>query len=156
MKLRLIVVGRDRAEPILDAAQVYLERLRRHFPVELVEVKEEPARGSTPIARIRSSEAERLRKALGADDHLVALDERGRALSSVELAERVGRWANEGKQVVSFVIGGPNGLDPGLVASARETWSLSRLTLPHRIARLIFAEQLYRAATILRGEPYHK
>ena len=156
MKLRLIVVGKDKNEPILEAANEYLSRLERRLPVELVEVKEEPARASTPIARVREVEAERIEKALGKDDFLIALDERGKEIGSLDLAKKLERFLNEGKQAVSFVIGGPNGLDPNFTKRAREVWSLSKLTLPHRIARLIVCEQLYRASTILRGEPYHK
>lgn len=156
MKLRLIAVGKDKNEPIVDAANEYLERVRRHFPVELVEVKEEPARSSTPIARVRAVEAERIERALNRDDWWIALDERGKEIGSIDLAKKLERFSNEGKQSVSFVIGGPNGLDPDFTKRAREIWSLSKLTLPHRIARLIVCEQLYRAVTIMRGEPYHK
>jgi 23S rRNA (pseudouridine1915-N3)-methyltransferase len=156
VKLRLVVVGKDKNEPIVDASGEYLARLSRYFPAELVEVKEEPARASTPIARVRAVEAERIQKALGKDDWVIALDEHGKEIGSVDLAKKLERFANEGKQAVSFVIGGPNGLDPDFTKRAREIWSLSKLTLPHRIARLIVCEQLYRAATILRKEPYHK
>lgn len=156
MKLKLIAVGRDKNEPVCQAASVYLDRLAHYFPAELLEVKEEPARASAPLARVREVEAERIRKVLGADDWVIALDERGKEMSSIDLANRLSRWSGEGKQSVAFVIGGPNGLDPEFVREAKERWSLSKLTLPHRIARLIVAEQLYRACTILRGEPYHK
>jgi 23S rRNA (pseudouridine1915-N3)-methyltransferase len=156
MKLRLIVVGRDRNEPICDQAAEYIGRIGRYYPAELVELKEEPAKASTPVDRVRKMEAERLRKAIGESDHLVALDEHGKELSSIDIARRIERYGNEGKQAVSFVIGGPNGLDPQFLREAKEIWSLSKMTLPHRIARLILAEQLYRACTIIRGEPYHK
>jgi 23S rRNA (pseudouridine1915-N3)-methyltransferase len=156
VKLRLIAVGRDKNDAIVAQAAEYMARLERYFPVETVEVKEEPAKASTPIARVRAVEAERIAKALGGDDYAIALDERGKEVGSVELAKKLERFAREGKKAVSFVIGGPNGLDPEFVQKTREVWSLSKLTLPHRIARLIVAEQLYRAATIMRGEPYHK
>jgi 23S rRNA (pseudouridine1915-N3)-methyltransferase len=156
VKLKLVAVGRDKNEPICQAAAVYLERLAHHFPSELIEVKEEPARASVPVARVRLAEAERIRKVLGPDDLMIALDERGKELSSIDLANRLARWAQEGRQSIAFVVGGPNGLDPEFVRQASERWSLSKFTLPHRIARLIIAEQLYRASTILRGEPYHR
>lgn len=157
MRFRLIVVGKDKHEPIVDASQIYVDRVARYFPFEVVEVKEEPAKTSTPIARIKTLEAERIEKALGEGVHTVALDERGKELTSVDFANRLKKWTNEGKSAVAFVIGGPNGLDPEFVQKrAQEQWCLSRMTLPHRIARLIFVEQLYRACTILRGEPYHK
>ncbi len=156
MKLRVIIVGKDKNDPIVAAADEYVARIQHYFPISVVEVKEEPAKGSTPIDRVRALEAERIRKALGDDAWWVALDERGKAPDSVEMSKKLGGWAGEGRGQVSLVIGGPNGLDPALVASAKERWSLSRLTLPHRIARLVLCEQLYRACTILRGEPYHK
>lgn len=156
MKLKLVIVGKDKNEPIVDASVELWARVGRYFPTELHEVKEEPAKSSTPIARVRAVEAERLQKVIGAQDHVVVLDERGKEHTSLELSQKLGRWANEGRQCVTFVIGGPNGLDPDFVRGAREQWALSRLTLPHRIARLIVAEQLYRACTILRNEPYHK
>jgi 23S rRNA (pseudouridine1915-N3)-methyltransferase len=152
----MVVVGRDRRDPLVLVADEYLERIRHYFPIELVEVREEPAKASTPVERVRLLEAERLERALAPGELVIALDERGASLGSVELAEKLGRWAREGLGSVALVIGGPNGLDPAWVARARERWSLSRLTLPHRMARLVLAEQLYRACTILRGEPYHK
>jgi 23S rRNA (pseudouridine1915-N3)-methyltransferase len=157
VRLRLIIVGKDKNEPIIEAANVYVERIARYFPIDVVELKEEPAKTSTPVARVRAVEAERIEKALSEGEHSVALDERGKELSSVDLSNRLKKWANEGRSSVAFIIGGPNGLDPEFVSKrAKETWSLSRMTLPHRIARLILAEQLYRACTIMRGEPYHK
>ncbi len=156
MKLRVIVVGRDRGDALCEVASDYLTRLGRVFPTTLVEVKEEPARASNPVDRVRAIEAERLEKALLPGERVVALDERGKEHTSVELAQRMSRWADEGRSSVAFLIGGPNGLDPALVAKADERWALSRLTLPHRMARVLLAEQLYRATTIMRGEPYHK
>jgi 23S rRNA (pseudouridine1915-N3)-methyltransferase len=157
VRFRLIVVGKDKNEPIVEASAVYVERIARYFPIDVLELKEEPAKATTPIARVRAIEAERIEKALGDDAYAIALDERGKELTSIDFANRLKKWANEGKSTVAFVIGGPNGLDPDFAQKrAKEQWSLSRMTLPHRIARLLFAEQLYRACTIMRGEPYHK
>ena len=156
MKLRLIVIGKDKNDPLCTVADGYLERLSHSFPCTLVELKEEPARASMPVDRVRALEAERIKKALLPGERVIALDERGKEQTSVELSKRLGTWAQEGRSAVALIIGGPNGLDPVLVASADERWALSKLTLPHRLARVLIAEQLYRAATILRGEPYHK
>lgn len=156
MKLRIIVVGRDRNDPIVQAAGEYVERIRRYFPIEVVEVKEEPLRKTTPHDRVKRAEAERIQKALREGEHLILLDERGKQLSSEEVAQRIDRLARDGISAVAFVIGGPVGLDPDFLRSAQERWSLSKMTLPHRLARLMLSEQLYRACTILRGEPYHK
>src|SRR5688572_231578 len=112
MRLKLIIVGKDRGDPLCDAADEYLRRVERYFPTQLVEVKEGPAKSATPVVRIKTTEAERIQKAIGVDDWLIALDEHGKELTSVELANKLGKWANEGKQTITFVIGGPNGLDP--------------------------------------------
>jgi 23S rRNA (pseudouridine1915-N3)-methyltransferase len=156
VKLRLIVVGRDKKDPMVVLANEYLDRIGHTFPITLVEIKEEPAREKTPVDRVRALEAERIKKALLPGEHLIALDERGKALSSREIADRLRAFSMEGRSQVAFVIGGPEGLDPALVKEAKESWSLSRLTLPHRLARLLLAEQIYRACTIIRGEPYHR
>jgi 23S rRNA (pseudouridine1915-N3)-methyltransferase len=151
----MIVVGKDRNEPIVSAADEYVERIRRTFPIEVIEVKEEPLKKNSSIREVKRREAERIQKAVKQGEHLVALDLNGKQLSSEDVAARLDRARNGGTPTMTFVIGGPVGLDLELL-EARETWSLSKMTLPHRIARLILAEQLYRACTILRGEPYHK
>lgn len=154
MKLRIIAIGRDRNDPLAQLASEYVGRISRYYPAELVELKEEPARANTPIDRVRRVEAERIEKALGSE-RLIVLDERGKALTSKDVAGRIERWSMEG-QSVAFVVGGPGGLDRSLMKRADEKWCLSAMTLPHRLARVLIAEQLYRACTILRGEPYHK
>lgn len=149
------MVGRDKNDPIVGVANEMVERVRRYFPIEVVEVKEEPLRKSSPVDRVKRAEADRLRATLKAGERLIALDERGTMQTSEELAKRLARAARDGRSL-AFVIGGPSGLDAELVEEADERWSLSKMTLPHRIARLVLSEQLYRAASILRGEPYHK
>lgn len=116
----------------------YLARIRRYAPCQEVEVKE----------------ASQLLPAVPADATLVALEVGGQELSSSELARRVERWSGHGKGVVAFVIGGAEGLPKEVGARAHFAFSLTRLTLPHRLARLILVEQIYRSFSILRGEPY--
>lgn len=156
MKLRIVVVGRDKNEPIVEAAGEYVGRIRRYFPIEVVEVKEEPLKKSTPVDRVKRREAERIERAVDTANHVVAMDERGKALDSEQVARRLDALAQSGIGTVAFVVGGPAGLDADFLRTANERWALSKMTLPHRIARLILSEQLYRACTILRGEPYHK
>ena len=156
MKLRIIVVGRDRNDPVVGAADAYVDRLRHYCPTDLIEVREEPLKKGRHVNEVQRLEAERLRKALGQDGLRIALDERGRGLTSMALADRMRRWSDEGMPAVSVFIGGPSGLHPEIVKEAHEVWSLSTCTLPHRVARLILCEQMYRAFTIIRGEPYHK
>lgn len=153
MKVVLASVGRDRNDPLTPLVEDYAGRIRRWADVELVDVKEEPLRRTSSPAVVMAKEAERLRpKTVG---RVVAFDRLGKRHTSLEWSDRLGAW-REGATSVTFVVGGPLGLDPAFLASADETWSLGPLTLPHRIARLVVAEQLYRAVSILRDEPYHK
>ena len=112
------------------------------------------ARGDDAAAR--RAEADLLRRRLRDRDLVVALDERGEAPTSEGLAARLREAERSGGRDLAFLVGGPGGLDPSLLADASWKLSLSRLTLPHQLARLVLVEQLYRALTILRGEPYHK
>lgn len=146
MRLRVVSVGRDRSHLFEPAVQEYVTRLRRHHDLELVELKEQ---GS------REKEGELLLEKVSPREVLVCLDERGKLLASPELAERLGRWRDESREVV-FAIGGDEGHGDAVRKRADLVWSLSKLVLPHRLARVVVVEQLYRAFTILRGEPYHK
>jgi len=106
-------------------------------------------------ARARRAEGERMLAALPQGARAVALDERGRQWSSPELARGLSQWLQQGRDV-ALLVGGPDGLDPAVAARAESTWSLSRLTLPHALVRVVVAEQLYRAWTILARHPYHR
>jgi len=146
LKLRLISVGKDRSGLFEPAVQEYASRLKHYAKLELVELKAKPS---------RAAEAEEILARVGAQDRLVALDERGLALGSAELSAWLGQAQREAKDVV-VAVGGDEGLDPAVLRRAALVLSLSKLTLPHRLARVVIAEQLYRAFTLLRGEPYHK
>lgn len=154
MKIRVISVGRDRTGPLVEASKDYGERIRRYVGFELVEVRESPLRKGSAPDGVRRIEAERIEEALG-PGVTVAIDERGRSLSSEQWAAHLDRWRGE-RPTAQFMIGGPVGLARDLVRRADDRWSLGPLTLPHRLARVVVLEQLYRALTILRGEPYHK
>jgi len=136
-----------------EACDDYLRRLGRRAKVHEVEVRE-AARAPTRAVQ-QAEEADRLRGRLPPRARVVALAREGAPWSSAELARLVERWETEARPL-AFLIGGSTGLDPGLVAGADARWSLGPLTLPHELARIVVAEQLYRAGTILRGEPYHK
>jgi 23S rRNA (pseudouridine1915-N3)-methyltransferase len=153
VRLRILAVGRDRSGLYQPAVEEYLRRLSRYARLELVEVPEARKHAGTP--RAREEEGESLLSRIGERERVVALDERGREHTSPELARRLAAWL-EGGRDVALVIGGSDGLSEALLARAEERLSLSRLTLAHRLARLVLAEQLYRAFTILRGEPYHR
>jgi 23S rRNA (pseudouridine1915-N3)-methyltransferase len=158
MKLALVAVG-QRQPAWADAA---FDDFAKRFPpecrLELRAVKAEP-RGSgksgKPAEVLMAAEAARLEAALPKGARRVVLDERGERRSTVQLAERLRFWLGDGRDV-AFVIGGPDGLDAGLKASADETLRLSDLTLPHAFARVLLAEALYRAWSLQAGHPYHR
>lgn len=152
MRLSLAVVGRLRPY-YRQAADEYARRIQRFWPLEELETREAGQAGNA--AAQRREEAKRLRAVIPAGAMVIALDLEGSGWSSEQLAQRLGRW-RDGGQTVCFVIGGAVGLDPGLVAGAAERWSLGPMTLPHQLARVVVLEQLYRAGTILAGQPYHK
>jgi len=149
----VIAVGKDRSGLYAPAVEEYAGRLARYARFELVEVPEAKKRAGTPQAR--DEEAESILARLEDRERVVALDERGEQLGSVELARKVEGWMRGGRDV-ALVIGGSDGLGAAVLERAAERLALSRLTLAHRLARLVLVEQLYRAFTILRGEPYHK
>lgn len=153
MKVRLLAVGRDRSGLYAPAVEEYVSRLVRVLKFQLVELPEAKKHAGTPQAR--DEEAATILARLEPRERVVALDERGEEPTSVELARRVERWMTRG-QDVALVIGGSDGLAPAVLERAQERLALSKMTLAHRLARLVLVEQLYRAMTILRGEPYHK
>lgn len=147
MRLRLISVGRDRSGLFEPAVQEYVGRLRKQqHTVELLELKE---------AGSADGETKAILDKVNPREVLVCLDERGKQLTSPELAAQLGRWRDESREVV-FVIGGDEGHGQAVRDRAQLVWSLSKLVMPHRMVRVVVAEQIYRAFTILRGEPYHK
>ena len=153
MKLRLIAIGKDRSGLYAPAVAEYATRLERHLRFEVVELPEARKHAGTP--RAKEEEGATLLARIDPREHVVALDERGIEYTSIEFAQRVGRWLDAGRDV-ALVIGGADGLSPEAMARAGEKLALSRMTLAHRLARLVLVEQLYRAMTLLRGEPYHK
>ncbi|MDB5888672.1 MAG: rRNA large subunit methyltransferase [Rhodocyclales bacterium] len=133
----------------------YAKRFPRDCPLALIEVRAEPrTSGKTPAAMMEL-EAARLRQAVPARSRLVVLDEHGEDMTSRRLAERLQKWQDSGEDV-AFVIGGPDGLAPAFKQSAHETMRLSSLTLPHAMVRVMLAEALYRAWSLLNNHPYHR
>lgn len=155
MKVSLLAVGRVRG-PVADAVVDYEARIRRYYTYAAVELKEEAFRRAGDAARVRDEEGKRLlaRVAPGAD--LVALHETGRQWSSERLSAYLADLALRASPGVAFVIGGAYGLSDAVLGHATHQLSLSAFTLPHELARLVLVEQIYRAGTIARGEPYHK
>jgi 23S rRNA (pseudouridine1915-N3)-methyltransferase len=160
VKITLICIGRLREDAERKIVARYTERFQQTgaqagFPaLSIVELPE--SRAATAKAR-KAAEAAELRKKIAAGaPPIIALDERGGTLTSSEFADKLGAWRDSGVKNLAIVIGGPDGLDADLVKEAGLVLSLGRLTMPHGLARAVLAEQLYRAATILTGHPYHR
>ena len=155
MRYHIVAVGGLKRDFYADGAAFYLKRLRAFSKVEISEVKESKAARPEEAQRLESREL--LRVAQGhAQSHTVGLDEGGRLFSSAALAEHLSGLELRGVSFLSLLLGGAAGHSPDLKKSVDETWSLSPLTLPHDLARLVLVEQLYRAETIRAGHPYHR
>lgn len=154
---RLVLIAAANRQPawVEDGYQEYAKRLRGRSTLELKIVALAPRTKAAPAARAVEDEGERMLKAVPAGAHIVALDEGGTRHSTAELAERLADWERRGGPV-ALLIGGPDGLARACFERAAETWSLSPLTLPHGLVRIVAAEALYRAASLLAGHPYHR
>ena len=155
--MRLVIAAVGQRQPAwVDAAyDDFAKRFPPEMRLELKAVKAEPRSGGKTAAQLMAAEAQLLEAACPKGARRVLLDERGSRLTTVQLAERMSAWRGEGRDVV-FVIGGPDGLDPTLKATADETLRLSDLTLPHAFVRVLLAEALYRAWSLAIGHPYHR
>lgn len=151
----MLAVGRP-TRLLSEAVEEYEKRAARYWPLEAVEVREERSGRNADPERIRAAEGERLWERVPAGVETVALTRTGDALSSRELAAWLQQRALESHPGVAFLIGGALGLSDDVMARCTRTLRLSSMTLPHELARLVLAEQLYRAGTIVRNEPYHK
>lgn len=155
MKIVVAAVGRP-GKLLLPGIREYEERAGRYWKLETAEVKAERASQNRPVSAVRQQEADRLRAVVPPGAEIVALTRSGEGWSSDRMAKYLGDIALRGGTGAAFLIGGAFGLDRALVREAAHRISLSTMTMPHEMARLILAEQLYRAGTIVRGEPYHK
>jgi len=154
VKLFLAAVGQRQPSWAETAYDDFAKRFPPEMRLELKAVKAE-TRGSKTAEQLMAAEATRLEAALPKGVRRVILDERGTRLTTVQLAARMEAWQHDGRDV-ALLIGGPDGLDPGLKATADETLRLSDLTLPHAFVRVLLAEALYRAWTVLVNHPYHR
>ncbi|CAN7344941.1 23S rRNA (pseudouridine(1915)-N(3))-methyltransferase RlmH [Rhizobium sp. LjRoot30] len=159
MRIGLFAVGRLKAGPEKDLAARYLERLAKAGPaigIEFSRVVEVAESRAANAATRKREEAGLLEKALPEGAVLILLDERGKALDSEAFATTVGQYRDNGKRDLMIAIGGADGLDPALYDRADATFCLGKMTWPHQLVRILIAEQLYRAVTILSGHPYHR
>lgn len=155
MKIKLLAVGHKQPDWVNAAFADYSKRLPREWAFQLIDLKPEQRVGGRTASQAMAAEKARIFDALPKDTFLIALDERGAKWTSVELADALGRWQSSG-QDVAIVIGGADGLDPEVKQRAGQLLSLSPLTLPHGMVRVLLAEQLYRAWSIRAGHPYHR
>ena len=151
MRAFLIAVGERMPAWVQSGYAEYAKRLSRELPLELIEV----AAKSRDPARAMSEEGAALLAAIPKGAHVVALDGRGRAWSSEELAQQLARWRMQGKDL-AFLIGGADGFASTVLDRADQKWSLGPATLPHPLVRVVVVEQLYRAASLLANHPYHR
>jgi 23S rRNA (pseudouridine1915-N3)-methyltransferase len=145
MRVRILAVGTRMPEWVTAAYEEYTRRLRSAMRIDLEEL---------PVGRAKGDEEKKILERLG-DDYVAALDERGKSLTTLQLAKWLGERQQDGRNL-TFVIGGPDGLGPGILVKASMRWSLSALTFPHAMVRVILAEQLYRAHSVLQNHPYHR
>ncbi|MEP7257445.1 MAG: 23S rRNA (pseudouridine(1915)-N(3))-methyltransferase RlmH [Flavitalea sp.] len=155
MKIQLWSIGKQHEEYVSGGIDDFTKRIGNYFPVSWTIFPTPKNAGLMSEPDLKKKEAESIFKSLQDNDYLVALDERGKSLDSKKLASFLQLRANESVQKVIFLIGGAYGIDPSVLQRANFTWSLSALTFPHQLVRLILSEQVYRACTILRNEKYH-
>ena len=156
MRIHLVFVGKTAFGDLESAIGRYLERLQHYCRVEVLYVKAEKITGEVGDAQVRERESERIRKIAGSRGYLIACDQGGRELDSMELSKLMEKLTASGVSDLWVAVGGPVGVSPQLLTSARLVLSLSKMTLPHDLARLVLVEQLYRAFTIIKGEPYNR
>jgi 23S rRNA (pseudouridine1915-N3)-methyltransferase len=155
VKATLIAVGERAPDWVASGFSEYQKRLSHWLPLQLVEIAPGLRGKGRDAVRATSDEGARVLAALPKQAQVVCLDGRGKAWSSEQLAQRLEAWRQGGRDL-AFLIGGPEGHAPEVMAAANEQWSLGPLTLPHMLVRLVLAEQLYRACSLLANHPYHR
>lgn len=155
MRATILAVTGKQPAWLVDAIEEYAKRLRPRIRTDLIDLKAESRSAGRTTEAILQAEADRIRARLPQPCRLIALDERGELWSTQKLSREIADWKRTGEHVV-FLIGGPDGLDPGFREAIRLQLALSRFTLPHGLAKLLLVEQLYRASSLLDGHPYHR
>ena len=155
MKLIVVAVGHRMPEWINSGYSEYVKRMPREARIELVEIKPEPRTTGKTTEQIMAAEAQRILAAIPQNSLLLVLDERGANWTTRQLSERMQQWMTEGFDV-AFIIGGADGLHESVKRKSGQLLSLSAMTLPHAMVRVLLAEQLYRAYSLLHNHPYHR
>jgi 23S rRNA (pseudouridine1915-N3)-methyltransferase len=156
MRIAVLTVGRCRNAHLREGAREYVSRIGRYAALEEIEVREQKVAKGLPVEEVLRREGERLLRVVPEGSFVIALDRNGESCRSEDLAKRLSDLGLSGKSRLAFVVGGAFGLDGQVLERADWRLSLSEMTLPHEMARLVLLEQIYRAFTILRGEDYHK
>ncbi|WP_018151204.1 23S rRNA (pseudouridine(1915)-N(3))-methyltransferase RlmH [Leeia oryzae] len=155
MKLWLLAVGQKQPGWMEEGYREYAKRMPREWPLQLLELKPEKRVGGKTAEQVMAAEKVRILEAIPKSARLIALDERGARWTTMDLAKQLQAWQQDGRDI-ALVIGGADGLDPEVKNRADQLLSLSPMTLPHGFARVLLAEQLYRAVSILNNHPYHR
>jgi len=155
MKLFILAVGHKMPEWINTGFGEYAKRMPRETRIELVEIRPEPRTTGKSVVQIMEAEAGRILAVLPTGCLRIVLDEHGTQLTTRQLAQKMGEWMGGGRDV-AFVIGGADGLHESVKSGAQQRWALSPMTLPHGLVRVLLAEQLYRAYSLLHNHPYHR
>lgn len=155
MKIRVLTITHKSPAWITEGYEEYARRLPASLALELIEIPAEKRRANADLKRLTQREGEKMLSAIKSDHLVIALDVKGKSWSTQELAEQVSNW-RESSRNVDLLVGGPEGLSPECLKKAETVWSLSALTFPHFLVKVIVAEQIYRAYSILNKHPYHR
>jgi 23S rRNA (pseudouridine1915-N3)-methyltransferase len=155
MKITLLVVGKTTDKYLIEGIEKYTKRLIHYCKFQIVEIPELKNTKSLSEEQQKEKEAELITQKITATDYVILLDEQGKQFTSVEFSKEINKWMNQSVSSVVFVIGGPYGFDQKIKNRANAEISLSKMTFSHQMVRLFFVEQIYRAYSILKGEPYH-
>ena len=155
MKITLLSIGKPHDSNLKQAIEDFTKRISNYFPVEWLVIAPPKNAGVLAMEDLKKAEGSLITQQLMKDDYVILLDERGKNISSPELANQIQQRGNESTKRIVFVIGGAFGVDETVFKRANFVWSLSKLVFPHTIVRLVLAEQIYRACSIIRNEKYH-
>lgn len=155
MNIKLIVIGKSEEKYLREAVEIYLKRLTHYINFEIVVLPDVKNAKNMSVAELKDKEAELILKHSAKADKVVLLDEKGKEYSSVEFSKYLTKQMNASVKTLAFVVGGAFGFSEKVYSQANEKLSISKMTFSHQMIRLLFIEQLYRAFTIIKGEPYH-
>lgn len=155
MKIVLLTIGKTNERYLVDGIQHYQNRLKHYMPFDIIEIPNIKKAQNLSKTELKRKEGLLITQYIQSTDYVILLDDKGKTSSSLEFAQKLESWLNSGKKRLLFVVGGAYGFSDEIYSKASRKCSLSKMTFSHQMVRLFFAEQLYRAFTILKNEPYH-